>query len=79
MTHILLSYYPLLQIIIVTIVLAKGKREIYEHDLNHDDDDLYDSSSDMDPFDIDNPLDTIQAYASTFTPPSSYVRKSTYG
>jgi hypothetical protein len=31
-------------------------------DLNHDDDDLYDASYEMDPFPIDTPVGTIQAY-----------------
>jgi hypothetical protein len=35
--------------------------------LNHDDDDLYDASYEMDPFDIDTPADTIQAFVSKFT------------
>jgi hypothetical protein len=36
--------------------------------VNHDEDDLYDASYEMDPFDIDTPVDTIQANASKFTP-----------
>jgi hypothetical protein len=32
-------------------------------DLNHNDDDLYDASYEMDPFDIGTPVGTIQAYA----------------
>jgi hypothetical protein len=37
-------------------------------DLNHDDDDLYDASYEMDPFNTDAPVDNIQAVASKFTP-----------
>jgi hypothetical protein len=37
-------------------------------DLNHDDDDLYDASYEMDPFNIDTPVDNIQAASSKFTP-----------
>jgi hypothetical protein len=48
--------------------VSKGKRQGYVHDLEHDDDDIYDASYEMDPFDIDTPVDTIQAFASKFTP-----------
>jgi hypothetical protein len=41
---------------------------VYAHDLIHEDADLYDASYKMDPFDIDTPVDTIQAFASKFTP-----------
>jgi hypothetical protein len=37
-------------------------------DLNHDDDDLYDASYEMDPVNIDTPVDNIQAFTSKFTP-----------
>jgi hypothetical protein len=37
-------------------------------DLNHDDDDLYDASYEMDPFNIDTPVDNIKDFASKFTP-----------
>jgi hypothetical protein len=37
-------------------------------DLNHDDDDLYDASYEMDPSNIDTSVDNIQAVASKFTP-----------
>jgi hypothetical protein len=37
-------------------------------DLNHDDDDLCDASYEMDPFNIDTPVDNIQAFVSKFTP-----------
>jgi hypothetical protein len=46
----------------------KGKRQIYAHEIVHEDDDLFDASYEMDPFDIDTPVDTIQSYASKFTP-----------
>jgi hypothetical protein len=39
--------------------VSKGKRQIYAHDLNHGDDDIYDASYEMDPFDINTPVDTI--------------------
>jgi hypothetical protein len=42
-------------------VVSKGKRQVYTYDLIHEDDDLYDASYEMDPFDIDTPVDTIQA------------------
>jgi hypothetical protein len=48
--------------------VSKGKRQVYAHELEHDDADLYDASYEMDPFDIDRPVDTIQAFASKFTP-----------
>jgi hypothetical protein len=48
--------------------VSKVKRQVYAHDLEHDEADLYDASYEMDPFDIDTPLDTIQAFASKFTP-----------
>jgi hypothetical protein len=37
-------------------------------DVNHDDDDLYDASYEMDPFNIDTPVDNRQAFTSKFTP-----------
>jgi hypothetical protein len=36
--------------------------------VDHDDEDVYDASYEMDPFDIDTPVDTIQAFASKSTP-----------
>jgi hypothetical protein len=48
--------------------VSKSKRQVYAHDLDHGDEDLYDASYEMDPFDIDTPVDTIQAFASKFTP-----------
>jgi hypothetical protein len=49
--------------------VKKGKRQIYAHDhVDHDDDDGYDASCEMDLFDIDTPVDTIQEYVSKFTP-----------
>jgi hypothetical protein len=44
---------------------------VYAHDLTHEEDDLYDASYEMDPFDIDTPVDTIQAYASVTDPEPS--------
>jgi hypothetical protein len=46
----------------------RGKRQLYAHELTHEDDDVYDASYEMDPFDIETPVDTIQAFASKFTP-----------
>jgi hypothetical protein len=46
----------------------KGQRQVYAHDLVDQNDDIYDDSYEMDPFDIDTPVDTIQAFASKFTP-----------
>jgi hypothetical protein len=48
--------------------VSKGKRQVYAHELEHEDADLYDASDEMDPFDIDTHIDTIQAFASKFTP-----------
>jgi hypothetical protein len=45
-------------------VVYKGKRQVYERELIHEDDDLYDASYEMDPFDIDTPVAPIQAFAS---------------
>jgi hypothetical protein len=49
-------------------VFNKGKRQVYVHELTHEDDDVYDASYEMEPFDIVTPVDTIQAFASKFTP-----------
>jgi hypothetical protein len=51
-------------------VASKGKSQIYAHKLTHEEDDIYDASYEMDPFDIDTPVDTIQAFASKITPRS---------
>jgi hypothetical protein len=32
---------------------SRGKMQVYAHDLNHGDDELYDESYEMDPFNID--------------------------
>jgi hypothetical protein len=48
--------------------VGKGKRQIYAHDLMDHDEDVYDASYEMDPFDIDTSVDTIQAFASKFIP-----------
>jgi hypothetical protein len=51
------------------LVGTKGKRQVYAHDtMNYDDDDYYEAAYDDDPFDLDTPVDTIQAFASKFTP-----------
>jgi hypothetical protein len=48
---------------------TKGKSQVYAHDtMNYYDDDYYEASYDDDPFDLDTPVDTIQAFASKFTP-----------
>jgi hypothetical protein len=46
----------------------KGKRHVYAHELTDEDDDLYDASYEMDPFDIDIPIDIMHSFASKFTP-----------
>jgi hypothetical protein len=56
-------------------VVNKGKRQVYAHDLTHEEDDLYDASYEMDLFDIDTPVDTIQVYASKFTYRPSSAKK----
>jgi hypothetical protein len=56
-------------------VVSKGKRQIYAFELIHEEDDLYDASYERDPFDIDTPVDTIQAYASKFIPRSGMKEK----
>jgi hypothetical protein len=43
--------------------------------LTYEEDDLYDASYEMDPFDIDTPVDTIQAFASKFIPRSGMKEK----
>jgi hypothetical protein len=48
--------------------VSKGKRQVYAHELEHEDADLYDTAYEMDPFDIDTPIDTVQAFASKLTP-----------
>jgi hypothetical protein len=48
--------------------INKGKRQVYAHDLNRGDGDLYDASYERDLFDNDTSVDTIQAFASKFTP-----------
>jgi hypothetical protein len=45
-------------------IVNKGKRKVYAHDLMNDDDGFHDTSYDVDPFDIDTPVDTIEAVAS---------------
>jgi hypothetical protein len=47
--------------------VSKGKRQVYAHELEHEDA-KYDASYELDPFNIDTPIETIQAFASKFTP-----------
>jgi hypothetical protein len=48
---------------------VKGKRQVYFHEVNEDTFDTYDETpTDYDPFDIDKPVETIQAYASNHHP-----------
>jgi hypothetical protein len=49
-------------------VVNKGKRQMYAHELVHEEDDLYDDSYEKDPFDIDTPVDAIEAFASKSIP-----------
>ena len=55
--------------------MNKGKRQVYAHEIIHEEDDLYDASYEMDPFDIDTPVDTIQAFASKFIPRTGMKEK----
>jgi hypothetical protein len=48
---------------------------VYAHEVENDDEDVYDTSYEMDLFDIDTPVDTIQAFASKFTPRPSMKDK----
>jgi hypothetical protein len=53
-------------------IKAKGKRQVYIHDVNDDTLDTYDdATSEYEPFYIDTPVDTIQAYASNYRPTSN--------
>ena len=47
-------------------VLNKGKRQVYQHDFLENDEDYYNNETQL--FDIDTPVDTIQAFASNFRP-----------
>jgi hypothetical protein len=70
MMHMLPIYCQLLVIMIVSMLPAKG-RDKYMHMnwiMKSEEEDTYDTSYEMDPFDIDTPVDTIQAFASKFTP-----------
>jgi hypothetical protein len=50
-------------------IKAKGKRQVYLHDINEDTFDTYDEATpDYEPFDIDTPVDTIQVYTSKYRP-----------
>jgi hypothetical protein len=50
-------------------IKAKGKRQVYLHEVNEDPFNTYDETpSDYEPFDIDTPVKTIQAYASNYRP-----------
>jgi hypothetical protein len=47
----------------------KGKRIVYAHEMmDHDDDDFNDAPYEVASFSIDTPVDTIQAFASKFSP-----------
>jgi hypothetical protein len=53
-------------------IKAKGKRHVYIHDINEDIFDTYDEATpDYEPFNIDTPAETIQAYASNYRPTSN--------
>jgi hypothetical protein len=53
-------------------IKVKGKRQVYIHDINDDTfDQYYEATSEYEPFDIDTPVDTIQAYASNYRPTSN--------
>jgi hypothetical protein len=53
-------------------IKAKGRRQVYIHDINEDNVDTYDeATSEYEPFDIDTPVDTIQAYAANYSPTSN--------
>jgi hypothetical protein len=53
-------------------IKAKGKRQVYVHDINDDTFDTYDdATSEYEPFNIDTPVDTKQAYASYYRPTSN--------
>jgi hypothetical protein len=58
-------------------IKAKGKRQVYLHDINEDTFATYNKPTpdyeppDYEPFDIDTPVETIQAYASNYSPMSN--------
>jgi hypothetical protein len=53
-------------------VNAKSKRQVYLHELNEDTLDTYDESpSDYELFDIETPVENIQACASNYCPTSN--------
>jgi hypothetical protein len=56
--------------------VGKGKKQIYAHELMDHDEDVYDASYELDPLYIDTSVDTIQAFASKFTPRSGVKIKS---
>jgi hypothetical protein len=48
-------------------IKANSRRQVYLHDINEDTLDKYDEDTfDYEPFDIDTPVETIQAYASIY-------------
>jgi hypothetical protein len=50
----------------------KGKRQVNLHEINEDTLDTYDEiHSDYEPFDIDTPVESIQAYALNYHPTSN--------
>jgi hypothetical protein len=53
-------------------IKVKGKRQVYIHDIHDDTFDTYDdATSEYEPFDVDTPVDTIQAYALNYRPTSN--------
>jgi hypothetical protein len=53
-------------------IKVKDKRQVYIHDIKDDTFDTYDdATSEYEPFNIDTPVDTIQAYASNHRPLSN--------
>jgi hypothetical protein len=58
-------------------IKVKGKRQVYLHEINEDTLDTYeDVASDYEPFDIDTPVETIQAYASNYRPTANRSDKN---
>jgi hypothetical protein len=53
-------------------IKAKGKRQVYIHNINDNTFDTYnDATSAYEPFDINTPVDTIEAYALNYHPTSN--------
>jgi hypothetical protein len=54
------------------LIKTNGKRHVYIHDIHEDTYDTYEETApEYEPFDIDTPVDTIQAYASNYRPTSN--------